>query len=172
MVKWQHRGVRDLEVGSGEPHRRIEHAASLGLLGLNGVDDDPADFMPTRGEDLRASAAAVPRNHSDNRYSPIEPAKPVQLDRTTPPSPTHPCMPHPPTRDSQPLPPPILYATATMAEAPLVGPPPGPAGPNLIDLSSNRGRMEEIESSELGAPAMPRDAHPRPPRHNLVQPII
>ncbi|KZV58681.1 hypothetical protein F511_41080 [Dorcoceras hygrometricum] len=58
-------------------------------------------------------------------------------------------MPLPPTRDSQPLPPPILYATATMAEAPLVGPPPGPAGPNLIDLSSNRGRVSDIEAKDL-----------------------
>ncbi|KZV28589.1 11-beta-hydroxysteroid dehydrogenase 1B-like [Dorcoceras hygrometricum] len=40
MVKWQHRGVtyRDPE---------IEHAEPLGSLGLNGADDDPAEFTPT-----------------------------------------------------------------------------------------------------------------------------
>ncbi|KZV37193.1 hypothetical protein F511_15113 [Dorcoceras hygrometricum] len=43
MVKWQHRGVRDPE---------IEHAGSLGSLGLNGASDDPVDFIPPDGEDL------------------------------------------------------------------------------------------------------------------------
>ncbi|KZV53730.1 hypothetical protein F511_27111 [Dorcoceras hygrometricum] len=52
MVKWQHRGVRDPEVRSGEPHRRIEYAEPLGSLGLNDAGDDLVDFMPIGGEDL------------------------------------------------------------------------------------------------------------------------
>ncbi|KZV55365.1 hypothetical protein F511_42887 [Dorcoceras hygrometricum] len=43
MVKWQHRDVRDPE---------IEHDEPLDSLGLNDAGDDPADFMPTNGEDL------------------------------------------------------------------------------------------------------------------------
>ncbi|KZV13614.1 hypothetical protein F511_45223 [Dorcoceras hygrometricum] len=63
-----------------------------------------------------------------------------------------------PLSDTAPFPPIILYAPATMAGAPPAGPPPGLDGPNLTDLGSNRGRMEEIESREVGAPAKPHDA--------------
>ncbi|KZV20468.1 hypothetical protein F511_34346 [Dorcoceras hygrometricum] len=53
MMKWQHRGVRDPEVKSGEPHRHIEHAGPLDSLDLNDAGDDPADFMPI-GVGIRA----------------------------------------------------------------------------------------------------------------------
>ncbi|KZV33906.1 hypothetical protein F511_26270 [Dorcoceras hygrometricum] len=59
MVKWQHRGVRDPEVRSGEPHRHIENAGILGSLGLNGATDSAVDFVPTGGDDLRSSAEAA-----------------------------------------------------------------------------------------------------------------
>ncbi|KZV14168.1 hypothetical protein F511_44284 [Dorcoceras hygrometricum] len=52
MAKCQHRGVRDPDVRSGEPHRHIEHAGSLGSQGLIGASDDTVDFMPSGGEDL------------------------------------------------------------------------------------------------------------------------
>ncbi|KZV23529.1 hypothetical protein F511_36605 [Dorcoceras hygrometricum] len=66
----------------------------------------------------------------------------------------------PTTRDRAPFPTPILSAPATMAGAPLTGPPPGPAGPNLTDLGSNRGCPRENISREVCAPAMPCDAPP------------
>ncbi|KZV28997.1 oxidoreductase [Dorcoceras hygrometricum] len=58
MVKWQHRDMtyRDPE---------IEHAEPLDSLGLNGADDDPTEFTPTGGEDIRSPVAAVPRDRSD-----------------------------------------------------------------------------------------------------------
>ncbi|KZV46766.1 DNA helicase isolog (ISS) [Dorcoceras hygrometricum] len=49
MVKWQHRGVRDPEIRSGEPYRHIEHVGPLGSLGLNGANEPTDDFIPTGG---------------------------------------------------------------------------------------------------------------------------
>ncbi|KZV29809.1 hypothetical protein F511_22583 [Dorcoceras hygrometricum] len=43
----------------------IKHAGPLGSIGLNGAGDYNVDFMPTKGEDLSAPAAAVPRDHLD-----------------------------------------------------------------------------------------------------------
>ncbi|KZV13996.1 hypothetical protein F511_44644 [Dorcoceras hygrometricum] len=65
-----------------------------------------------------------------------------------------------PLSDTAPFPPIILSAPATMYRAPPAGPPLGPAGPNLTDLGSNRGHMDEIESREMGAPDKPTTMSP------------
>ncbi|KZV49630.1 hypothetical protein F511_08951 [Dorcoceras hygrometricum] len=60
MVKWQHRGVRDPEVRSGEPHRHIEHAGPLGSLGLNGAGDTADDLFRLMEVLVRQAADVAP----------------------------------------------------------------------------------------------------------------
>ncbi|KZT75433.1 hypothetical protein F511_47542 [Dorcoceras hygrometricum] len=52
----------------------------------------------------------------------------------------------------------VLPAPATTSGALLDGPPPGPDGSNMTDLTSNRGPTRDNEPLQLDAPALWRDA--------------
>ncbi|KZV55141.1 hypothetical protein F511_31466 [Dorcoceras hygrometricum] len=65
MVKWQHRGVRDPEVRSDEPHRHIEHAEPLDSLGLNGACDILLILSRPMVRTFERLLQLLPRDQSD-----------------------------------------------------------------------------------------------------------